>query len=512
MKNLTLLMLLTLPCLAGTAQNIPVSFTGTVPAVSIDSITATNLATNESVTLPGDATLLLSPKTGISTSPSDPDFSLVFPNPFPGQATILTRVTEAQAINLSVRDLSGRTVAHTRAFVQPGESSFSLSLSTTGIYLAILETSEGTKAHKLICTAKSEAGNQVIYSGIRPSAPLLKTQFSAYSLGYSTGETIQYRCCCGDFRKVFTDSPMEPVRYEVAFPPIAAFTIDMADGTIYDRIVLDASACKDAETPTDELEVRWDLNGDSIWDTEFDQSKFMLSQFPLIGSYKIILEVRDPGGLMDSVSFSVNITYPFFTDSRDGNVYHYKWIGDQSWMVQNLAYLPEVNPVGSGSATAKHYYVYGYQNSDPGKAKETESYITYGALYNWEAAKTACPPGWHLPTDEEWQILEKHLGMSDSDVIKFQERVSGEVGKKLKSTSGWDNNGNGDNSTGFNALPAGTRWRDFGFVNRGSLATFWSASGRTDTTTYCRYLGTTDGIQRWSDVCWEGFSVRCIKN
>lgn len=512
MKTFTLLCILSLFGLAGSAQNIAVSFTGTVASVRIDSVTATNLVTDESITLPGDATLLLTPKTGVSNILSDPGFSLVYPNPFPGHATILARVTESQDVNLTIHDLTGRIVARTRDFLQPGENSFTLTLSTPGIYLAMLETTEGTAAHKLICTSASGAGNQLMHTGSAHNPSALKTHLTAYSLGYSAGETIQYRCCCSDFRSVFTDSPMEPVQYEVAFPPIAAFSIDPGEGTIYDRIVLDASACMDAETLADELEVRWDLDGDSIWDTEFDQSKSMLCQFTSIGSYTITLEVKDPGGLTDTLSVSLDITYPSFTDDRDENVYQYKSIGDQFWMVENLAYLPAVSPLNSGSGTAKHYYVYGYQSSDPVEAKESENYITYGALYNWEAARTACPSGWHLPTEEEWQTLEKYLGMTESDAILFQERVSGEVGKKLKSTSGWDNNDNGDNSSGFNALPSGTRWRDYGFVYRGSLTTFWSSSERTDSTAYCRYLSTSDGIQRWGDVRYEGFSVRCLKN
>ena len=36
----------------------------------------------------------------------------------------------------------------------------------------------------------------------------------------------------------------------------------------------------------------------------------------------------------------------------------------------------------------------------------------HGNLYTWEEALAACPEGWRLPTDEDWQNLETTLGMS----------------------------------------------------------------------------------------------------
>jgi len=42
-------------------QNISVTFTGTGAATQIDSVIATNLTTNQSVTLPGNETLILTP-------------------------------------------------------------------------------------------------------------------------------------------------------------------------------------------------------------------------------------------------------------------------------------------------------------------------------------------------------------------------------------------------------------------------------------------------------------------
>lgn len=80
-------------------------------------------------------------------------------------------------------------------------------------------------------------------------------------------------------------------------------------------------------------------------------------------------------------------------------------------MAENLKYLPSFKePPSGGSALGLYYYVYGYDGTSIADAKATENYGTYGVLYNWRAAQDACPDGWHLPSDEEWEQLTVYLG------------------------------------------------------------------------------------------------------
>merc|ERR1711913_147094 len=41
---------------------------------------------------------------------------------------------------------------------------------------------------------------------------------------------------------------------------------------------------------------------------------------------------------------------------------------------------------------------------------------THGKLYTFYGAIEAAPPGWHLPSDGEWKILETFLGMPEEDL------------------------------------------------------------------------------------------------
>ena len=101
----------------------------------------------------------------------------------------------------------------------------------------------------------------------------------------------------------------------------------------------------------------------------------------------------------------------YFKDSRDGYTYKTIKIGNQTWLAENLRYLPEI---GNG------YYVYDYQGDIVDEAKRTQNYKDFGVLYNMSAAKDACPAGWHIPSDEEWKELERYLGMSENEIKKFQ--------------------------------------------------------------------------------------------
>ncbi|MCF0075682.1 hypothetical protein LZD49_34745 [Dyadobacter sp. CY261] len=138
-----------------------------------------------------------------------------------------------------------------------------------------------------------------------------------------------------------------------------------------------------------------------------------------------------------------------FTDSRDGQTYKTMSFKEDStgktvtWLAQNLNYKVE------GS--------YAYDDNENNRKE-------LGLLYTWEAAKKACPGGWHLATDSEWAILVNHFGGKDS------------AGEALKSTKGWNEDGNGTNSSGFDAPAGGHRKPDGSYFAQGVLGIFWTST------------------------------------
>jgi len=132
-----------------------------------------------------------------------------------------------------------------------------------------------------------------------------------------------------------------------------------------------------------------------------------------------------------------------FVDERDNVKYGMKKIGGQVWMRENLMY----------EADGSKCY-----EDDRGKCNE------YGRLYNWEAAKKACPAGWHLPSDAEWTALENYAGGRPT------------AGKALKSAHGWNKDGNGTDEYGFSALPGGIGYGGGGFHEAGKYGSWWSAT------------------------------------
>ena len=174
----------------------------------------------------------------------------------------------------------------------------------------------------------------------------------------------------------------------------------------------------------------------------------------------------------------------FLTDSRDGQSYRTVTIGSQTWMAENLNYK-----------TANSYC---YDNNAGNCTK-------YGRLYTWNAAKTACPSGWHLPTQAEMNTLIATVGGAND-------------ASSLKSTSGWKEysreSGNGTDDFSFSALPAGDRDTSGKFHYEGTDAFFWSSTEYESDKAYNMnlYYYNGDGVMLGPYYKVSGFSVRCIKD
>ncbi len=221
-----------------------------------------------------------------------------------------------------------------------------------------------------------------------------------------------------------------------------------------------------------------------------------------------------------------------FMDERDGREYKWIRINSQDWMAENLAWLPEITHYMTESDTTPCYYVFGYRGSDLSEARRQRNYQEYGALYNWPAAvagtigsntvpsgiQGACPSGWHLPSDKEWQTMEIALGMTKTEADSVGYRKSARVDTQIRSVEGWRPGSEGDGFLGFDVKPVGGRgFSKDKFEELGTQALFWTSTGAINRGVQrilsTQYVPLQDlGVLRGAAKTSFGFSVRCIRN
>lgn len=179
-------------------------------------------------------------------------------------------------------------------------------------------------------------------------------------------------------------------------------------------------------------------------------------------------------------------------------------IGTQTWMRYNLNVGTMVTgvTVQTNNATLEKYC---YDNTE-------SKCTTYGALYQWdeamqyvttEGAQGICPAGSHIPSDNDWKILEMKLGMTQEQTDAYGWRGT-DQGTQLKSGG----------TSGLNLPLAGHRDIDGSF---GGLLTYsYLSSSSKDiwgSSTWKRLLF-SDGapVMRDTPNKAEGMSVRCLRN
>ncbi|MBT4399164.1 MAG: T9SS type A sorting domain-containing protein, partial [Bacteroidetes bacterium] len=363
MKQIIFLAVLAIASISGITQNIEITFTGKGEATVVDSVTATNLANNESITVPGNVSLILTGMTGVIDLVQSQMQIHFFPNPFNNVGQLTVYLNHQGYVEVSLRNIIGQLMCSQSKHLPSDEHSFNISIQEPGIYFVNVASSSRNEGLKIICTEAAGSTSYIEYIGIAHNtldtglASQFKAANSQFTLKYKQGDYIHYKGHSGKFTTIITDSVIESKAIELEF---------------------------------------------------------------------------------------INCT------DNDGRTYEVVKIDEQIWMAENLAYLPTIDSANRGA-----YFVYGYNGAIIEEAKATDNYKTYGVLYKGRSSTISCPNDWHLPSDEDWIQLESSLGMNESDHNSEGWRISGNVGRKLKSRDGWKNGGNGSNSSGFNALPGG---------------------------------------------------------
>jgi len=178
----------------------------------------------------------------------------------------------------------------------------------------------------------------------------------------------------------------------------------------------------------------------------------------------------------------------FFVDSRNGKTYKYVKIDKQIWMAENMNYK-------TGNSWCFDDLK---DNCDK-----------YGRLYDWNSAKSACPAGWHLPSQEEWQKLIDFAGGKDN-------------ARAIKAKHSW-NRGGGADDFGFYAMPGGFR-KSHRFTGIDLYAAWWTATEQEHLDVSAKYVLINQYCSELGYICYDvmlsdigskselGLSVRCVKN
>jgi len=219
--------------------------------------------------------------------------------------------------------------------------------------------------------------------------------------------------------------------------------------------------------------------------------------------------------------FATNIPCPGMPSiTYEGQVYNTIQIFSQCWLKENLNVGERINGEKNQSDNGIiEKYCYGDNET---------SCDNYGGLYQWsemmqytesQGSQGICPSGWHIPTDEEWKVLEgsvdSQFKYGDPEWDQSQIYRGYNADTNLSAYYGWSGGYTGKDLFGFTALPGGLRAViEPYFINGAVVACWWSSNGWGAIQKWDRgiraYWG--GGVGRYHDDHNLGESVRCIKD
>jgi uncharacterized protein (TIGR02145 family) len=187
------------------------------------------------------------------------------------------------------------------------------------------------------------------------------------------------------------------------------------------------------------------------------------------------------------------------TVTYDGKTYNTVKIGNQCWLKENLDVGIKINGIENqtNNGTVEKYC---YNDS-------IENCNKYGGLYQWseaikystvKGAQGICPNGWHIPTVEEFLILNNNV-FGDANALK-------EIGQGIYG-------GAGTNTNGFSALLSGIRNTHGSFDDFGSFPSIWSSTETYPGLAFHMTLFGGSNSARFEVHDKDlGFNVRCVKD
>lgn len=190
----------------------------------------------------------------------------------------------------------------------------------------------------------------------------------------------------------------------------------------------------------------------------------------------------------------------------DGNIYKTITIGTQVWMAEDLKVTKYRNGDTIPNVTDNNQWNNLKSGAYCDYDNDVNNASVYGRIYNWYAVidkRNIAPSGWHVPHDDEWQILIDYLGGNEI------------AGGKMKETDTihWKSQNTGaTNKSGFSALPGGFRYYDGEFKYIGELSIWWSRTYHKYSVLTHLLSYTNPTIGRYLKDVEYGLYIRCVKD
>jgi uncharacterized protein (TIGR02145 family) len=218
-----------------------------------------------------------------------------------------------------------------------------------------------------------------------------------------------------------------------------------------------------------------------------------------IGTHTITYSYTNVNGCINIASRTITVMDPgIFTcggnlkDVRDNKLYKTVLIGSQCWMSVNLNYGNViVSTQDQADNCTPEKYCFG---DNPANCN------IYGGIYQWDelmayydvpGSQGICPPGWHVPTEADWNLL-------------FSNYINnGFAGEALKATG----------YSGFNALIAGVNFFNRGYSFMDFAGFYWSSDFPGPYKAWVHGMNSFNpSVSYYPSSRSNAFSGRCIKN
>jgi hypothetical protein len=208
---------------------------------------------------------------------------------------------------------------------------------------------------------------------------------NGHILEISNGNSIQLPDTVND-----ADADPENELQELTFTETI---LSISDGNTVDLASLQDGVNDADHSPTNELQT-----------LSFSGSTLSISQ----GNSVVLSYTPEPGTEIDAERFNwletqMLVQFGTFIDFRDNTEYGVVKFGDQVWMTENMSYYIDPQACG-GSPLCQQFY------------GDSMEWHPYGRQYSYIAAQSVCPSGWHLPTDEDWMLLELNMGLPENEL------------------------------------------------------------------------------------------------